>query len=144
MKVRADIVALIRDGRSDRAIARELGISRRTAGTVRRTVGAPPAKTVYTLTPEQMWHTFARPTYTGGHMDWTGPTNHAGTPVIKRQHVTYSARGMAFRRRYGRDPVGYVRATCDRPGCVAEEHVADAPMRAELNAQYNAIFGGAR
>ncbi|MFF7879150.1 hypothetical protein ACFZDM_33555 [Streptomyces californicus] len=144
MRTRADVVALIRDGKSDRAIARELGIARREAAATRRAVGAPPVKTVYTLTVEQMWHTYARPTYTGGHMDWTGPTNHAGTPIVKRRQVSHSARGIAFRRRYGRDPVGYVRATCDRPGCVAEEHVADAPMRAELNAQYNAIFGGAR
>ncbi len=144
MTVRADVVALIRDGLSDRAIARELGVSRRTAGTIRRTVGAPSVRAVYALTPEQMWTRYARPTYTGGHMDWTGPTTPKGVPIVKSCHVSYSARGMAFRRRYGRDPVGYVRATCDRKGCVAEEHVADAPMRAELNAQYAAIFGGAR
>ncbi|MFE5514492.1 helix-turn-helix domain-containing protein [Streptomyces sp. NPDC056529] len=43
MKVRADIAALIRDGRSDAAIARLLGCDRSTVGKARRALRIPPA-----------------------------------------------------------------------------------------------------
>lgn len=45
MRVRADIAALVRDGRSDASIARQLGCDRSTVGRVRRALRIPPAGT---------------------------------------------------------------------------------------------------
>jgi hypothetical protein len=68
-----------------------------------------------------------------GHLDWTGYRNAKGTATFHSKHVGYSALRIAYRIRTGRDPEGYAHAVCDRPGCVAPDHVADSattPRRA--------------
>lgn len=140
MKLRADIAAMLHAGHTDNAIVRELHTSKRAVANHRRHLRLPPTpRTAPTL--EQAWATYARPAGQG-HMEWTGPVSHSGTPVVTHRQARHSARAVAFRIRYGRDPIGYAKAACDHPGCVAPACVTDKPMRTQLNTQFNAIFGG--
>lgn len=141
MNIRPDIAALIRDGHSIRYIAAEARASKITVRKARHAMGYPAYEPRTVLTIEQVWDTYAKPG-DDGHAEWTGPTSHNGVPVFTRQGVRYQARAVQFRQQYGRDPIGYVKTSCDRPRCVA--HVADQPMREQLAAQYAAIFGGTR
>ena len=143
MRIRPEIAALIRDGHSNRYIAAEVGASKVTVRRVRAHLGYPPIVSRSVLTIGQVWGTYARPVGVG-HIEWAGPTSHNGVPVFTHRGTRYQARAVAFRRRYGRDPVGYVKATCDHPGCVSPDHVADQPMRQQLTTTYTAIFGGTR
>ena len=68
-----------------------------------------------------------------GHLDWTGYRNEKGTASFHWRHTGYSALRIAYRIRTGQDPEGYAHATCEHPGCVAPDHVADSattPRRA--------------
>ncbi|MER6235910.1 hypothetical protein ABT185_07515 [Streptomyces clavifer] len=141
MKIRADIAALLHEGHCDSYIARELHTGKRTVATARLHLGIPPIAPAQT--PEQAWAAYAQPAGQG-HMEWTGPRNHAGTPVFTYRARRISARAVAFKARYGRDPIGYVKALCDHPGCVSPCCVADKPMRQQLDTTFNAIFGGAQ
>lgn len=141
MKIRDDIAALIHAGHSDRAIARNARTSKRNVAKTRRHLGVPPLQPRSALALDQAWATYAQPT-DDGHMTWTGPTNHAGTPVFTHRQIRYSARIVAFKARHKRDPIGYVKAICGDDQCVAPDCVADRPMREQLDNQYNAIFGG--
>lgn len=140
MKYRADIAALLNDGHTDEYIARELHTGTRIVARTRRQLNIPPIKAAQT--PEQAWAAYAQPAGQG-HMEWTGPRNHAGTPVFTYRTRRLSARAIAFKTQYGRDPIGYVKALCDYPGCVAPDCVADKPMRQQLDTTFNSIFGGA-
>lgn len=142
MKLRADIAVLIRDGHSDTFIARDLGAAKLTVAKTRRAMGLPPIQLRSVLTLDQKWATHAQPE-TAGHMAWDGPRNSSGVPILKHHRDRHQARAVAFRRRYGRDPIGYVTATCEHKWCVADDHVADKPMREQLANQFAAIFGSA-
>ncbi|MEU2120035.1 hypothetical protein ABZ567_31360 [Streptomyces sp. NPDC016459] len=78
----------------------------------------------------------------GGHMEWTGPLKGGrSTPLMYDRGRDVTARAVAFRIATGRAPVGYVRAECDHPGCVAPEHMADAPTRTKLRTQLAQVQG---
>jgi hypothetical protein len=137
---RADIIALIAEGRSDRYIVKALHTSQPRVARFRAELGIPHPKRVV-LPIEDMWK--ARTTPTGdGHLAWTGALRQ-GVPVVKHDGEEYSARRLAYRMANGREPVGRVKAGCGWPPCVHPQHVEDQPMRKRLANQYEAIFGGA-
>jgi hypothetical protein len=145
MKIRADVAALLRAGLSDREIARQLKVDAKTVGRNREHLriaksrpGRRPA-----AGPQELFRKRTRPTETGGHLEWTGHRNSSGVPAFRWAGHLVTATRIAFIARYEREPVGYVRATCGHPGCVAPDHVEDRPMRARNKATFDAIFGGA-
>lgn len=135
---RADIIALLAEGHSDRYIARTLNAATKRIRKIRADLQLPRARRKATITADQKWATFTRPTE-GGHLAWTGHHRAGQTPMFMLHGHNYSARRIAFRIAHGREPQGRVRAGCGWPPCVAPDHVEDAAMRA----QYAAIFGGA-
>jgi hypothetical protein len=78
----------------------------------------------------------------GGHREWTGHQDRNGVPLLRSGGAKRSAYRFAFVLRYGREPIGRVLPGCDRPGCVAPEHVEDRPMREQLRKQVAALLGG--
>ncbi|WP_405561889.1 hypothetical protein [Streptomyces sp. NBC_01180] len=138
------LAALLRQGASNHAAARELGIDRTTAAAHRRKLGIGPATPPPRQTPltvEERWAKYTRPVE-GGHVEWTGRrTTSSQTPVMTHQGKAVTARPVAFRMRTGRDPVGYVTAECDYPGCVAPGCVDDEPGRTRTRQQLAAVMG---
>lgn len=145
MKVRADIAALLRDGLTDRAIARQLGCDRGTVARARERLSIGPAAQPRPanrsqLTLEEKWRTLTRPA-DGGHLEWTGRIAANGTPVFKHHEKDHSAFRVAFTVRTGREPVGYAKPACDRPLCVEPSHVDDTATRNRDRAALAAITG---
>jgi hypothetical protein len=138
---RADIVALLREGHSDRYIARTLRTNPKRASRLRQELQLPRAKR-NVITVDQAWTARTRAT-DDGHLAWTGPLRE-GVPVFKVDGEEYSARRYAFQKAHGREPEGRVRTGCGTPLCVRPDHVDDQPMRNRLRTQFNAIFGAAQ
>ncbi|MGF3196730.1 hypothetical protein [Streptomyces diastaticus] len=141
----ARLADVLKQGATDRAAARELGIDKSTAAHHRARLGIAPAPkaspTHPTLTVQEKWRTFLRPVE-AGHMEWAGRrTKSSSTPVFTHHERTYMARAVAFRIANGRAPEGYVTAECDHEGCVAPEHMADAPGRTRVRAALAIITG---
>jgi hypothetical protein len=134
---RADIIALLAEGHSDRYIGRTLNTATKRVRKIRAELGLPKSERKPALTPQQKWATFTHP-IDGGHLAWTGPRRD-GTPVLKCSGQDYSARRISFQLAHDREPVGRLKAGCDWPPCVAPQHVEDQVMRQ----QYRRIFGSA-
>ncbi|MEV2203763.1 hypothetical protein AB0E11_27905 [Streptomyces fradiae] len=139
------LVELFRDGASNRAAARELGITKGTAARYRTLLAFPPAPKQphprrSRLTVAEKFATFTRPAE-DGHMQWIGRRASHGTPVFSHDGRTLTARPVAFRIATGREPVGYVTAECGDRGCVAPAHMEDEPGRARVRAQLAAVLG---
>jgi hypothetical protein len=131
---RARLIGLLEAGATNRAAADALGIDKETPARYRAALGIAPAPRAVqshrtTITVEQAWRRNVQP-LDGGHMRWVGPLNSAGVPTFSYRTRATSARVVAFRIRTGRNPVGYVKAQCDTPGCVAPQCVDDRPGRA--------------
>ena len=138
---RAEVIALLQDGLSDKRIARILHTSPMRVSRIRRELDLPRyQRTVTALEPA--WAIRTRPT-DDGHLAWIGFWREGVHPVFKHQTSEYSARRLAFRLANGREPDGRVMAGCGWPPCVKPEHVEDQPMREALRTQYAAIFGAA-
>lgn len=144
MTHRPDIVELLRAGCSDREVARRLHADTRIIARTRIDLGLPTHKPGRkgASSPQELFRLRTRPA-DGGHLEWTGRRNNCGTPVLFWNGVTYTAGRIAFVMATGRAPVGPVVPGCDYPGCVAQDHVQDQPMRQKLDALAAAIFGGA-
>ncbi|GGW68197.1 hypothetical protein [Streptomyces griseoloalbus] len=132
-------------GASNKAARRELGIGVDTAARYRAKLGYPPAKQTAPprspLTLTEKWATHTRPAE-DGHMQWTGRHRpDTGTRVFTHHGREYTARAVAFRIRTGRDPIGYVTAECDHPGCVAPACMEDEPGRTRTRAALADIRG---
>ncbi|WP_340382278.1 hypothetical protein U5640_36270 [Streptomyces sp. SS7] len=136
------VAAMLRAGISHRKITAATGATAPTITSVRRALQIPvpqssnPARTI----PEGLaLHTEA---YGDGHARWNGPHTR-GQPQLWAEGRVFSARREIFRAHHGRAPEGYVRATCEQPGCIGAEHLADDRLLAEeqLDAQFEAIFG---
>jgi hypothetical protein len=139
---RADIIALLREGHSDREIGRRLRTNPKRVGRIRAELGLPQYQPTQVLTLEQAW-TAQTEQLDDGHMRWTGYHREGTCPVLKHRGIDYAARRIAFRIRHGREPEGRVLPSCTYPGCIAPDHTTDQPMRDHLNQQYAAIFGRA-
>lgn len=138
---RAEITALIQQGKSNSAIARELHCDKARAARIRKELGLPNAA-AQPLTLEEKWRARTRP-IDGGHLDWNGEhVGAAGTPVMRYREKSYTAAAIAFRIRTGHDPVGYAIADCDRRHCVAPDHVEDEPGRQRAREQLRYLMGG--
>ena len=144
MKVRADIVELLRAGCSDREITRRLHVDGKAVAVTRRTLGFPlhTSEVRPAASPQDLFRARTRPV-TGGHLEWTGYRTNAGTPFFRWMKQGYTAYRIAFVMAHNRPPVGRVQPGCGHPGCVAPAHVEDQPMRARLKTQMTSIFGGA-
>lgn len=135
---RADIIALLRQGHSDREIGRRLHTNPKRAGRIRAELGLPRAVTTITRTLRQTWATFTEPAG-DGHMKWTGYLREGTCPVLKYRGVDYAARRIAFEIGHGRQPIGRVLPGCDYPGCIAPQCTTDQPIR-RADQLYDAIF----
>ncbi|MFD5031670.1 hypothetical protein ACFWM0_14830 [Streptomyces sp. NPDC058405] len=138
MKIRTDIAALLREGLSDRAVARQTRAASTTVARHRAALGIPKTLPGHFTdsTPQSLFHARTEPV-NGGHMRWTGWTTNHGTPAVQWDGRHLTAYRIAFVIRWGRAPEGPVRPGCDMPGCVAPDHVEDQQQRN----QYTAIFG---
>jgi hypothetical protein len=136
MSTRA-VTELLHAGVSNHDIARETGIDHRTVAATRAALGLPDARTIKgQANPEDLYWRRTKPV-DGGHLEWDGHRNNTGVPVLHTAGRMYTARRVAFRIRWGREPIGNVTTGCDHNGCVHPDHVEDQPMRQ----RYTAIFG---
>lgn len=139
---RTDILALLAEGHSNRRIARELRCDKNRVARIRAEYDLPahvPTRQARTL--EQKWAALTRP-LDGGHLEWLGQRGaSSNTPVMKYKDRTYSAAGIAFRQRTGREPVGQVYAECGVTHCIAPAHVDDQPGRLRTREQLRYIKG---
>lgn len=141
MKIRADIADLLRQGMTDRAIARQLHCDAKTVARARRSLHIQPAKPGPPATPlEKLLADRTRPA-DGGHLEWTGSRTSQGVPTVRWGGKERSAYRLSFLIRYGREPKGYVRPGCDHKGCIHPAHVEDRVMRQRTEATFTAIFG---
>jgi DNA invertase Pin-like site-specific DNA recombinase len=124
----AEIRELLHRGRSNNAIAEQLGVDRAAVRRIRKEVGIPsPAPQPLSL--EEKWKERTRP-LEGGHLEWTGQrVNASRSPVLHYKGEYHSPTSIAFRIRTGRDPVGYAIADCGMRQCVAPDHVEDEAGR---------------
>ncbi|WP_030267925.1 hypothetical protein [Streptomyces sp. NRRL B-24484] len=83
-------------------------------------------------TPEAKLARFTEHT-SGGHARWTGPRN-GPAPRLRHSGRQWRILDLAFRVRWGREPVGPVRPGCGVPWCLAGEHLEDARDRKAFRA----------
>ncbi|NEB92402.1 hypothetical protein [Streptomyces bauhiniae] len=138
---RADIIALLQEGRSDRYIATALRTSTKRVRRIRHDLELPEATRATTITLEQAW-TARTVDASDGHLAWAGAYRE-GFPTLKHNGINHTARRIAFTIAHGREPIGRVLAGCGHATCVHPRHVTDQPMRNTLNTQYHQIFGDA-
>ncbi|MGW7514812.1 hypothetical protein ACWGJ2_04390 [Streptomyces sp. NPDC054796] len=102
-----------------------------------------PGQTAVAVVPEGLAHAFAARTAVveGGHREWTGYTTASGAGRFRHQGRDYTAYQAAFILRTGREPVGTVRPTCDRPRCCDPAHVDDGATRQRDRAALAAVVG---
>ncbi|MDG4535279.1 hypothetical protein [Streptomyces sp. AV19] len=135
-----EIIHLLRAGLSNTAISRQLRCDRHRVSAIRHRLGIPEVRR-QPLTLEELWAARVRPAG-GGHLEWTGQRASGGTPILRRWPKTYSAAGIAFRIKHGRDGTGHVRAECGHRHCVAPDHVDDTITRTRLREQLWYLTGG--
>ncbi|MGW7785994.1 hypothetical protein [Streptomyces tricolor] len=138
---RADVIALLQEGRSDKYIGRTLRTSPMRVARIRAELDLPRYER-QAISLEQAWRARTKPT-TDGHLLWRGFHREGIHPVLKHQGAEHSARRLAFRIAHGREPEGHVMAGCGLRECVHPRHVEDQPMRDALRTQFTAIFGAA-
>lgn len=142
MKVRSDIAEMLRDGLTDKQIARHARVGHKTAATARAALGIPKCIPGGKHQPSLEHALRSRSVQLAdGHWEWTGP-RHRGLPLVGFAGRRYTAARAAFVVRWGRAPFGEVRRGCDHDGCVAPDHMEDRPMRDHNSRTFNAIFGG--
>ncbi|MGW8679579.1 hypothetical protein ACWGNN_00670 [Streptomyces sp. NPDC055817] len=134
---RAAITELLHAGYSDKAIERQLHVSRRRARDLRAELGLPQHKPGPTPSgsPAEVFWRRAQPT-ADGHLLWPAYSTERGA-WIRHGGQRHSVHRVAFGLANNREPVGHVETGCDQPGCVHPSHVEDQVMRD----QYRAIFG---
>lgn len=88
-------------------------------------------------TAEAKLTALTRPT-ADGHLEWTGPRS-GKSPLLKHNGQRWRVFEVAFRARWGRDPVGPVKTACDHPGCLLGDHLDDNVTRAAHRAAYAAL-----
>ena len=137
---RADIVAALQLGHSNLRISRELHCDKTRVACIRLDLGLPHAP-LQPLTLEEKWASKTRPA-DGGHLEWNGERAKAtGTPIMRYKEANYSPAAIAFEKRHGRPPQGYVKAECGYPHCVAPDHVNDEAGRQQARLRVRAERG---
>ncbi|GHH30001.1 hypothetical protein [Streptomyces rubradiris] len=135
-----DILALLRDGYSNLRISRELHVDKTRVARLRRKYDIPNV-TLQPLTLEEKWATRTK-LIDGGHLEWLGERAGAtSTPVMRYKEASYSPAAIAFEKKHGRPPQGYVKAECEYPHCVAPDHVNDEAGRQEARRKVRAERG---
>jgi hypothetical protein len=138
---RADIVASLRTGLSDAAIARRLHCDKQRVGKIRRGLGLP-SLPQQRLTLEEKWRASTR-ALDGGHLEWTGERGRSsGTPIMRYKERYYSPAAVAFQIKHGHAAVGYAIADCGLRHCVAPDHVEDEAGRQRIREQLRYLQGG--
>lgn len=129
------VAAMLRAGASYRQITAATGTTAPTIAKVRRAlqIPVPPARNPHRTIPEALAH-HTQP-HGDGHAHWNGPHSR-GQPQLWAEGQVFSARREIYRLHNGRTPQGPVRTTCEQPGCISPEHLAD-----DIDRQYTAIFG---
>ena len=136
----SEIIAMLRDGHSNSRIARELRVDKHRVARIRHEHNLPNV-VQQPLTLEQKWATRTRPV-DGGHLEWLGERAKAsGTPVMRYKDTYYGPAAIAFEKKHGRPPHGYVKAECDFPHCVAPDHVNDEAGRKVTRRKVRAELG---
>lgn len=132
---------LIRGGLTNTVIAQRLRVRHSTVSEVRKSMGVDPGGRTPAGTLEDAYWARTRPV-DGGHLVWTGlRNNQRGVPLIRYAGRLHSARRVAFRVHYGREPEGVVLAVCDVPRCVAGRCLDDEAARRRTRAQLAAMLG---
>lgn len=135
------VLKMLRAGATYDEIKAEVGVSTATISRIRQQRNIPKAtRTRPSRTVAETFALYAEP-YGEGHARWTGPIS-GRVPVLFGDGRSHNARRVAFCTRYGRAPVGYVRASCEESGCLAGDHLTDDVIRERTDATYEAIFGG--
>ncbi|MDN3244106.1 hypothetical protein [Streptomyces sp. ZSW22] len=137
---RAEIVALLQEGHSNRYIGRTLRTNPLRVARIRAELGLPKVE-LRVLPLEEAWRARTRPV-DGGHLQWTG-TYREGTPVLTHAGQHYTAYRVAFGFVNDREPVGRIYPGCGVARCVEPTHLEDRTIRQTLSTQFNAIFGSA-
>jgi hypothetical protein len=137
VSTRAAIEELLRAGYSDKAIERQLHVSRRHARGLRAQLGLPQHKpgVAAAASPEDLFWRRTVPTV-DGHLIWPGYRPEQA-PSVRHGGRKHSVHRIAFSLAHTREPVGWVRGGCDVTGCVHPRHVDDQQIRDN----YRAIFG---
>lgn len=138
---REEVVALLKEGLSDKQIGQRLRTNPKRVARIRAEEQIP-AVALMPLTFEERWAAHTEP-IPGGHLRWTGRFRDGDTPAVTDEGRTLSVRRLAFERLHGRPAKGPVLPGCDYGPCVHPKHLEDQPMRTRLNDQYDAIFGEA-
>ncbi len=126
----AALEQILREGElSDTAAALAVGIPRSTVSAFRQELGLPPLHK--RVTPQTAFNRHAV-AVEDGHVDWTRPSVRRQVSVRGRY---YDVAQLAFLVGHGREAEGHVKRSCDRPGCVAWQHLTDRQIR---NARANA------
>lgn len=134
-----EIAHLIRQGATNRDVARELIVDHRAVARVRTMLGIPPKNNA--TSAEDKLNKYSSPPDQAGHVVWLGRTGPWGTPVIRHRRTDLSAAAVAFERRTGRPPVGVCRSDCGMKQCVADAHVLDDLERRRIRMQERALHG---
>ncbi|WP_145789559.1 hypothetical protein [Kitasatospora atroaurantiaca] len=134
--------ALLAAGRSNRAIARELGINAKRVATVRAGMGLPSTRGRFPagLSLVESWRVRTVPG-AGGHLMWDGATTKQGSPVMRYRRDTYTAHRIAFKVRTGHWPDGTAKAECGVRLCVEPSHVDDTATRNRDRKALAAVLG---
>lgn len=135
---REQIIPLLREGLSDKEIARRLHTNPKRAGALRAELGLA-SHASRALTFNDRWTANTEPE--DGHVRWTGRHRDGITPAVFHEGRDASVRRVAFEQHHGQPPVGEVQPGCGAAWCVRAEHLEDAPMRELLGGQLAAIFG---
>ena len=141
MVVPEEIAARLHEGKTDTQVAAEFHMARRRVALMRATLHIPPVRASQAPpTIEAAFTARTRPV-DGGHLEWTGPRNWSGVPMLCWRDQRVSAYRVAFRMQYGREPSGMVRPVCEIPGCVAGPCLDDTAARNRTRGQLAAILG---
>lgn len=133
-----EIADAIRQGLSDPAAAKLLGVARKTVARVRLIEQLPAFTTVRSVA--EILAQDARPGE-DGHTYWDGCRDTGGVPQIRFEGRYLRASHVAFETFHGRKPTGYVKADCDVPHCLTPSHLLDDLGRRKLYTQLRAMYG---
>lgn len=133
-----EIAAAIRQGLSDPAVAKKLGVARKTVARVRLIENLPAFTKARTVA--QIWIQDAR-AEDDGHTYWDGCRDTGGVPQIRSEGKYLRASHFAFETFHGRKPVGYVKADCGVAHCLTPSHIMDDLGRRKLYMQMRALEG---